>query len=102
MRDDYVLMYDGNKWRLKNRKDALEQLYEDKTDILETKFEELLERLDENTIRMFQRFIKVKADDDSIIKRIKNELKMILYDNRDMIKNAKTICNDNQTKLLES
>ena len=103
MRDDYVLMYDGNKWRLKNRKDALEQLYEDKTDILETKFEELLERLDENTIRMFQRFIKVKDDDDSVIKRIKNELKTILYDNRDMIKNARTICHDSsQTELLDT
>lgn len=86
MRDDYVLVYDGKKWRLKNRNDTLQQIYEDKTDILETKFEELLGRLDEQTIRMFQRFIKVKDSDDEIVKGIKKELKTILYENREMIK----------------
>lgn len=28
LRDEYVLMYDGKIWRLKNRDDALQQLYE--------------------------------------------------------------------------
>jgi uncharacterized C2H2 Zn-finger protein len=103
MRDDYVLVYDGKKWRLKNREDILQQLYDEKSDILETKFEELLERLDEPTIKMFRRFLKVKDSDDAIIKHIKKELKTILYDNRDMIKNTKTICGDkNQTGLIES
>ena len=86
MRDDYVLMYDGVKWRLKNRDETLQQLYEDKTDILETKFEELIKRLDEQTIRMFQRFIKVKDDDDSVVCRIKKDLKIMLYENREMVK----------------
>ena len=86
MRDDYVLMYDGVKWRLKNRDETLQQLYEDKTDILETKFEELIKRLDEQTIRMFQRFIKVKDDDDAVVRRIKKDLKIMLYENREMIK----------------
>ena len=62
LRDEYVLMYDGKIWRLKNRDDALQQLYEDKSDILETKFEELIERLDESTIKMFNRFLKIKDD----------------------------------------
>lgn len=88
MRDDYVLMYDGKIWRLKNRDETLQQLYEDKTDILETKFEELLKRLDEQTIKMFQRFIKVKDDDDSVVRRIKKDLKIMLYENREMVKCA--------------
>ena len=62
LRDEYVLMYDGKIWRLKNRDDALQQLYEDKSDILETKFEELIEKLDESTIKMFNRFLKIKDD----------------------------------------
>jgi hypothetical protein len=85
LRDEYVLMYDGKIWRLKNRDDALQQLYEDKADILETKFEELIERLDEPTIKMFNRFLKIKDDDEEKIKIIKKELKKTLYDNRKIV-----------------
>ena len=85
LRDEYVLMYDGNKWRLNNRDEALQQLYEDKSDILETKFEELIERLDEPTIKMFNRFLKIKDDDEEKIKIIKKELKKTLYDNRKIV-----------------
>ena len=89
LRDEYVLMYDGKIWRLKNRDDALQQLYEDKSDILETKFEELIERLDEPTIRMFKRFLKIKDDDDEKIKVIKKELKKTLYENRGVVMNTR-------------
>ena len=91
MRDDFILMYDGIKWRLKNREDTLQQLYEDKADILETKFEELLERLDENTIKMFKRFIKVRDTDEDAVKRIKKDLKIMLYENREMVSKNKCI-----------
>jgi molecular chaperone DnaK (HSP70) len=84
LRDDYVLMYDGKIWRLKDRDDALQQLYEDKSDILETKFEELIEKLDDQTIRMFNRFLKIKDTDDEKIKIIKKELKKTLYENREI------------------
>jgi uncharacterized C2H2 Zn-finger protein len=89
LRDEYVLMFDGKIWRLKDREDALQQLYEDKSDILETKFEELIERLDEPTIKMFKRFLKIKDDDDEKIKVIKKELKKVLYENREMVMNTK-------------
>ena len=84
LRDEYVLMYDGKNWRLKDRDDALQQLYEDKSDILETKFEELIEQLDEPTIKMFKRFLKIKDSDEEKIKVIKKELKKVLYDNREI------------------
>ena len=85
LRDEYVLMFDGKIWRLNNRDEALQQLYEDKSDILETKFEELIERLDESTIKMFNRFLKIKDTDDEKIKIIKKELKKTLYDNRKIV-----------------
>ena len=85
LRDEYVLMFDGKIWRLKDRDEALQQLYEDKSDILETKFEELIERLDEPTINMFKRFLKIKDDDEEKIKVIKKELKKTLYDNRKIV-----------------
>jgi hypothetical protein len=85
LRDEYVLMFDGKIWRLKDRDEALQQLYEDKSDILETKFEELIEMLDEPTIKMFKRFLKIKDDDDEKIRVIKKELKKVLYENREIV-----------------
>lgn len=100
MRDKYVLVYDGKNWELNDRDDALQQLYEDKTDILETKFEELLEKLDDNTIRMFKRFLKKKDDDCEEIQLIKKELKKILYNNRKIIEETKKTQTDRLLKSL--
>ena len=94
LRDAYVLMFDGKIWRLKDRDEALQQLYEDKSDFLETKFEELIARLDEPTIKMFKRFLKIKDDDNEKIQSIKKELKKVLYDNREIaMKSRKDINN---------
>lgn len=98
LRDEYVLMYDGKIWRLKDRVDALQQLYEDGSGILETKFEELLDLLDEPTIKMFKRFLKIKDDDDEKIRSIKKELKKVLYENRKMVMKTR---NTGDNLLLE-
>jgi predicted nuclease with TOPRIM domain len=98
LRDEYVLMYDGKKWRLKDRDEALQQLSEDKSDILETKFEELMERLDEPTIRMFERFLKIKDDDEEKIKIIKKELKKTLYENREIAMKSRRDVNSLSTE----
>lgn len=82
LRDAYVLMFDGQIWRLKDRDDAIQQLYEDKSDILESKFEELIKILNEPIIKMFKRFLKIKDNDEKKIKVIKKELKKTLYENR--------------------
>jgi molecular chaperone DnaK (HSP70) len=85
---------------LKNRDDALQQLYEDKSDILETKFEELIEKLDESTIKMFNRFLKIKDDDEEKIKVIKKELKKTLYENREIVMKSRRDANSMQ--LIET
>jgi len=81
MQNNYVLVYDGNDWKLKERDDILQQLVDDKTEILSEKFDNLLDKLDESTIKKFQRFLDQK-DEDKIISGIKNDLKLLLYNNR--------------------
>jgi peptide methionine sulfoxide reductase MsrA len=85
LRDSYVLMYDGNTWRLANRDEALQQLFEDKSGILETKFEELIDGLNELTIEKFQNFLDATKDTNQYVQGIKNDLKKILYENRQII-----------------
>ena len=48
---------------------------------LSDKFDELLVKLDEPTIRKFQRFLDQK-DEDGVIRGIKNDLKLMLYNNK--------------------
>ena len=42
MQNNYAIVYDGNDWKLKERDDILQQLIDDKTEILSDKFDELL------------------------------------------------------------
>ena len=55
MRDNHVLIYNGLEWQLRERDDILQDIVYNKTDILSDKFEELLNQLDEFTIKKFRR-----------------------------------------------
>ena len=101
MQNNYVLVYDGVDWNLKERNDILQQLTEDKIDILSEKFDELVERLDEPTIKKFRRFLNQK-DDNEIIVRIKNDLKLIMYNKRKMAEKTRELLEkDTDTKMID-
>ena len=75
------MMYDGNDWKLMNRENCLQDMYDDKCDYLVEKFEQLEGKLDESTLKRFGNFLSRK-DDDKIIEQTKREIKLILYNNR--------------------
>jgi len=81
IKDSYVMKYDGDDWKLMNRENCLQDLYDDKGDYLVEKFEELQGKLDESTLKRFGNFLS-KKDDDKIIEQTKREIKLILYNNR--------------------
>lgn len=86
--NDYVLVYDGENWKLKNRCDILDKMYDDSADFLEVKFNKLIKNLDEGSIIKFRRFLKARATDDAVEKKIKKELKRLLYENREIVKKS--------------
>ena len=77
MRDNHVLIYDGFEWQLKERDYLLQEIVYNKTDMLNKKFDDLVDQLDEFTIRKFNRFLDQK-DDDVIINSIKKDLKLMI------------------------
>ena len=98
----YALVYDGEKWQLRDREMILKELIDDKSEILSLKFDEMIKTLDEFTIRKFQRFLDEGSDDDVIMK-IKDDLRMILYNNRKMVDQLGKNCHDeNLPSLLET
>lgn len=76
IRSKYVLVYDGNYWKLKERDDVLQQLMEEKTEILSDKFDELITILDQITIKKFRRFLN-NRDENNVMLGIKNDLKLL-------------------------
>ena len=81
MRDQYAIVFDGQDWRLERRDDVLQKLIDDKSSILSSKFDELIETLDEPTIRKFRRVLD-EIDADHVANKMKKELRLLLYNSR--------------------
>jgi hypothetical protein len=82
MRDKYVMVYEGNKWILKNKTETIDTLYTDK----EMMLEEWMNDNEEPEMRkFFDRYmtnVKVKSTMDDI----NDQLKLMLYNKKDLIK----------------
>jgi uncharacterized C2H2 Zn-finger protein len=81
MQNSYVMLYNGKEWVLKERDETLQQLMEDKTDYLSDKFDELIETIDEHTLKKFRRFMEQKGE-SHVVSQVKKDIKLLLYNNR--------------------
>ncbi len=88
MRDNYVMIYNGKKWLLKDRAETINDLYDIKKSILIDKFDELINALPEHAIKKFNRFINDEQD-DVISNNVKKEIKTILYNNKNIPEQTK-------------
>lgn len=89
IRDQYMLIFNGNEWQIIDCETGLEKLFDDNATILETKFDELMDNLNETEIKRFKRFIELKNTDDVAVKQIKRTLRMMLYNNREIVKDTR-------------
>jgi hypothetical protein len=81
IKNNYVLLYDGLQWNIKDRDEAIEDLIYAKSDYLFVKFEELMHKLAPMDIKKFTNFMK-NRDNDIKMKMVKTDLKLMLYNNR--------------------
>jgi len=85
MRDKYAMTYDGNQWNLTDKKEVIKELYDNNELFLEDRFKDFMNSLDEITKKKFNRFLdKVKIEDKETIDRIKREIKLILYNSKEI------------------
>lgn len=81
IKDKYIMVYDGNNWNLANKKYEIERLYEEK----EMMLEEWLESNPDPILKeKFMRYLNNK-DNDECLNQIKEEIKMMLYNNQKML-----------------
>ena len=101
MNQKYGMIYNGKEWKLKDKDTIIEDLYEKKYDFLDENFENIYNELSESQQKAFKRFLDIheKADTNKqfkkIIDKIKQDLKFLLYNN-------KNIPMDNYTKMVDS
>ena len=81
IRNEYLVLYDGDKWIITQRNEKLEDIIYAKSDFLCRKFEELLGSMNQNDIFKFKKFMEIK-DDQTTIDLIKDELVIKFYNNR--------------------
>ena len=83
IKNKYVMLWNGKDWKLNNSDDILDDLYENNSNILIDKMEEFIDigdQLEPRIINKFKRFVD-KKEEDSIKNKIKEEIKLLLYNN---------------------
>jgi hypothetical protein len=81
IRNEYLVLYDGDKWIITQRDEKLEDIIYAKSDFLCRKFEELSSSMHMNDVFKFKKFMEIK-DDQETIDLIKHELVLKFYNNR--------------------
>ena len=81
----YLMIYKDNTWQIQDKKKQIEDLYDQNEIVLESWYDEYKERYP-HIIKSFQRYLK-NRDQDHLLNHIKEEILLMLYNNRKMIPN---------------
>jgi hypothetical protein len=90
LKSGYIMLYDGKQWITYNRDEVIDDMFDEKHDILEQKYEEWVDVGKDFPIiyYKFRRYLE-KMNNDVVMKKIKDEMKLVLYNNRDIVKRIK-------------
>ena len=90
LKSGHIMIYDGIQWNTYVRDEVVNDIFDDKHDILEQKIEEWISIGKDYPIiyHKFKRYLE-KINNDLVIKKVKDELKLTLYNNRNIVKKLK-------------
>ena len=100
MKNKYAMMYDGNEWTLVMKDDLIDKLYDNKRDYIEENLDEFLESLTRSQRKALHRWMNA-GDDHPYIAKIKNDIKLLLYNKRCMPINNKLQCIDRADNIID-
>ena len=86
LKNNYVMIYNGEKWMINDRDESIQNLIDDKESIIEQKLEEWIENGKNypDIMKKFNRYLE-KKENDKVLNKIKNEIKLMLFNNRDIV-----------------
>ena len=90
LKNNYVMIYNGSKWMINDREESIQNLIDEKESIIEQKLEEWIENGEQypDIMKKFNRYIE-KKENDKVLDKIKSEIKLILFNNRDIVSSNK-------------
>ena len=82
MKSQYLMMYDGAKWKLADKNSTIDDMYDDKCEILINKYEDLKDHLDDTIMNKFNKFLNKYEE---MKNNVTKDIKLVLYNNRNNI-----------------
>jgi hypothetical protein len=96
----YGMVYTNNKWRLIDKNELVDDIYENKRDFIIQNFDNFVNQLDEFKKKSLKRWLDTDENDDESIINTKEDIKRLLYDNRHLAMDKKRIM-DREARKLE-
>jgi hypothetical protein len=94
-----ALCYDGTEWKIVDKDELADDIYENKKAHIIDKWEDFADQLTETQIKALNRWFNTHNDDDN--KKLKNDIKKVLYEKRYLpIETKKSIDKKNKIKTL--
>ena len=84
VKDKYAMMFDGKEWNLTMKEDLINKIYDDKKNYIEENLDDFVGSLPVSRKKALVRWLETDEEDDRISK-IKNEIKLLLYNKRNLI-----------------
>jgi hypothetical protein len=84
VKNKYAMMFDGSDWNLTMKDELINKIYVDKKNYIEENLDKFIDSLSLSRKKALERWIATD-DDDNRINKIKNEIKLLLYNKRNLI-----------------
>lgn len=82
MKEKYGMIYNGKTWDLINKDELVENIYADKKDIIDEKFDEFYDALSKSKKDALERWFDDDMSANKSIDKIKDKIKLLLYNKR--------------------
>ena len=84
VKDKYAMMFDGKDWNLTMKDELINKIYDDKKNYIEENLDDFIDSLSISRKKALDRWLTTEEDDDRINK-VKNEIKLLLYNKRGLV-----------------
>lgn len=93
IKDKYGTIYDNVKgWHLISESELVDSIYKKQKYYIEDNMDDYAELLTGSQMKSLNRWLEIDDDDDPKIKKIKADLKLLLYNRRDIPIKTKEMC----------
>jgi hypothetical protein len=91
IKDKYAMKFNGSQWELVTKSELIDSIYDDKKNYIEENLDKFIESLSRSQKRALDRWLETD-DNDGKIKAIKDRLKLLLYNKRNIVQKNKQLC----------